>query len=320
MRRASCVVGPHLSRFRSDQRQRRRHRRIRQRTTFHRHRPDRRHSSRDQAGKDPMLPSQPKGIRCGRGSQGFRRRGPSKCRRLYLRYGSRRGGRPPSSRDAAMFGILLIDKPLGCTSHDVVNDMRRRFQTKRVGHAGTLDPLATGLLVVAVGPATRFLQYLPLEPKEYDAEITFGKSTTTFDREGDITSEAAVPADLDDVIQAVLPSFLGLIQQTPPMFSAVKIGGKALYKYARAGEEVLREPRNVHIGEFQILNVQDDKIRARIVCSGGTYIRTLAHDLGQAVGCGAYLSDLNRTRVGRFDLSQAVPLKEASPAHLLPLA
>lgn len=218
-----------------------------------------------------------------------------------------------------MFGVLLVDKPLGCTSHDVVNDVRHRFHTKRVGHAGTLDPLATGLLVVAVGPATRFLQYLPLEPKEYVAEITFGKTTTTYDREGEIVEAALPPDNLSGAIDAVLPGLKGLIQQIPPMFSAVKVAGKALYKYARAGEELVREPRSVHIGEFDFEVLTSDTIRARIVCSGGTYIRTLAHDLGQAVGCGAYLSALHRTKVGRFSMEQAIPLDQISRDQLLPL-
>jgi len=218
-----------------------------------------------------------------------------------------------------MLGVLLIDKPLGCTSHDVVNDIRRRFHTKRVGHAGTLDPLATGLLVVAVGPATRFLQYLPLEPKEYVAEISFGKTTATFDAEGETLTEGAVPEDLPGAIHEVLPSFLGLIQQMPPMYSAVKVGGKALYRYAREGTEVAREPRSVHIGAFEIEPMDATRVRARIVCSGGTYIRTLAHDLGQAVGCGAYLTGLLRTRVGRFMLDGASSLDAQSPDKLMPL-
>lgn len=219
-----------------------------------------------------------------------------------------------------MLGILLIDKPFGCTSHDVVNDIRRRFHTKRVGHAGTLDPLATGLLVVAVGPATRFLQYLPLEPKEYVANIAFGKTTTSYDGEGDVVSEAPVPDDLEGAVTAVLPRFMGLIQQVPPMFSAVKIGGKALYQYARAGQEIEREPRNVHIGEFEIMRASNENMKVRIVCSGGTYIRSLAHDLGQAVGCGAHLAGLVRVTVGRFTLGMAVPLADASPENLLPLS
>jgi tRNA pseudouridine55 synthase len=219
-----------------------------------------------------------------------------------------------------MLGILLIDKPLGCTSHDVVNDIRRRFHTKRVGHAGTLDPLATGLLVVAVGPATRFLQYLPLEPKEYVAEIAFGSTTTTFDREGEVTSERPVPSDIRTALETVLPHFCGLIQQVPPMFSAVKVAGKALYKYARAGTDIVREPRSVHIGAFRITGIVGNVVTAKIVCSGGTYIRTLAHDLGEAVGCGAHLSGLNRTKVGRFELADAVSLDKVSPEFLLPLA
>lgn len=219
-----------------------------------------------------------------------------------------------------MLGVLLVDKPLGCTSHDVVNNLRRRLQTKRVGHAGTLDPLATGLLVVAVGPATRFLQYLPLEPKEYVAEITFGKTTQTYDREGEVVTQQTPPDDLLDAIQRSLPQFMGLIQQVPPMYSAVKVAGKALYKYARAGNEVVREPRSVHIGAFDVEPIGEHTIRARIVCSGGTYIRTLAHDLGQAVGCGAYLSNLHRTKVGRFEVDQAHPLDQIEAGMLMPLA
>lgn len=219
-----------------------------------------------------------------------------------------------------MLGILLIDKPAGCTSHDVVDEVRRRFHTRRVGHAGTLDPLATGLLVVAVGPATRFLQYLPLEPKEYVAEITFGKATLSYDAESEVTEEGEVPGDLELRLQEILPRFRGLIPQIPPMFSAVKVGGKPLYRYAREGAEVARAPRNVHVGEIDLLNHQADRVSARIVCSGGTYIRTLAHDIGQAVGCGAYLSSLNRTQVGRFRLAEAVPLEQIQPERMLPLA
>lgn len=218
-----------------------------------------------------------------------------------------------------MLGILLIDKPLGCTSHDVVNDIRRRFHTKRVGHAGTLDPLATGLLVVAVGPATRFLQYLLLEPKEYRAEMTFGATTTTYDGEGEVTSESAVPDDLPAIVEREKPSFCGLIQQIPPMYSAVKMGGKALYKYARAGTEVTREPRTVHIGRLDFEWLGSARARVHIECSGGTYVRSLAHDLGRAAGCGAYLSVLRRTRVGRFAIEDARPLHEASAELMMPL-
>lgn len=218
-----------------------------------------------------------------------------------------------------MLGILLIDKPLGITSHDVVNTVRRRFETRRVGHAGTLDPLGTGLLVVAVGPATRFLQYLPLEPKEYDAYVTFGRATNTQDAEGEIVSEAPVPEELEQRLVEVLPSFVGAIQQLPPMFSAVKKAGKPLYVYARKGEEVERATREVYIEAIDLLEVVGEVAHLRVVCSGGTYIRTLAHDVGEAVGCGAFLSSLNRTGVGRFKLEEAVKLDDAGPEHLVPL-
>lgn len=218
-----------------------------------------------------------------------------------------------------MLGILLVDKPIGITSHDVVNDIRRRFGTKRVGHAGTLDPLATGLLVVAVGPATRFLQYLPLEPKVYVAEIVFGHSTPTYDAEGELSEARPVPDDLRGAIDSGLVKFRGLIQQLPPMYSAVKVGGKPLYKYAREGKEQVREPRTVHIDQFEILRIEGNTAQARISCSGGTYIRSLANDLGEAIGTGAYLKGLIRTEVGRFQLSEATPLDHANPSLLISL-
>jgi len=219
-----------------------------------------------------------------------------------------------------LLGILLVNKPLGISSHDVVNEIRRRFGTKRVGHAGTLDPLATGVLVVAIGPATRFLQYLPLEPKRYLAHITFGKETETYDREGAVVSEAPVPDDLSQRLEEVRPRFLGLIKQVPPMYSAVKVGGKRLYHYARSGQEVIRDPRTVHISCFDIVSSEATSVRAVVECSGGTYIRTFAHDLGQAIGCGAHLSGLVREGVGRFALCDTVPMNEASSSDLIPLS
>ncbi len=218
-----------------------------------------------------------------------------------------------------MFGILLIKKEPDRTSHDVVDAIRRKFGTRRVGHAGTLDPLATGLLVVAIGPATRFLQFLPLEPKEYVAQITFGKATSTYDLEGEVTQDSPVPADLEFAIKTALPQFTGLISQLPPMYSAVKIDGKPLYHYARQGKSIEREPRNVHIERFEV-EVRDERTaEAVIVCSGGTYIRSLAHDLGQAMECGAHLSGLSRTKVGRFTLDQGYTLQDAEPSKVMPL-
>ncbi|MDX2065542.1 MAG: tRNA pseudouridine(55) synthase TruB [Fimbriimonadaceae bacterium] len=218
-----------------------------------------------------------------------------------------------------MLGVLIIRKPAGMTSHDVVNLMRRRLGTKRVGHAGTLDPLAEGVLIVAVGSATRFLQYLPLEPKTYRATIRFGEATTTYDAEGDVNFSGPVPDDLAAAIEAARAPFLGLIQQIPPMYSAVKVNGVPLYKMARQGQEIAREPRTVHIRAFD-LTVRDARTAtAEIVCSGGTYIRSLAHDLGMAMGCGAHLIELVRTGVGRFGLANTVELDLVSEAHLVSL-
>lgn len=218
-----------------------------------------------------------------------------------------------------MLGILLIDKPAGVTSHDVVNEVRRRFGTRRVGHAGTLDPAATGLLIVAVGPATRFLQYLPLEPKEYAAEITFGIETNTQDSEGEVLAHKPVPTDLGGRLNEVLPRFTGLVEQMPPMYSAVKKAGKPLYVYAREGKEVERAPRTIHIGSIKIEGIEGPRVKVRVTCSGGTYMRTLAHDLGRALGCGAYLSALNRDRVGKFLVGDAVPLRDVGPERIVSL-
>lgn len=206
------------------------------------------------------------------------------------------------------------------TSHDVVNQMRRRFSTKRVGHAGTLDPMASGLLVVAIGSATRFLQYLPLEPKEYIAKIRFGIETSTYDLEGQPSDPKPLPENLGAEIETHLAAFRGLIQQFPPMYSAVKVNGQPLYRLARQGQTIEREARTVHITEFSILDLEGDVATARIICSGGTYVRSLAHDLGQAMGCGAHLVGLKRTRVGRFTEEMAIPMSEIGPQHVILLA
>lgn len=219
-----------------------------------------------------------------------------------------------------MLGVVLIDKPCGITSHDVIARLRRKFQTRRIGHAGTLDPLATGLLVVAVGPATRFLQYLPLEPKEYIGTIRFGIETTTQDAEGEIVAEKPVPSALLPAIEEVLAEFKGSIRQLPPLYSAVKKEGKPLYVYARRGEEVEREHRTVFISDVELLAQTGNEVDVRVVCSGGTYMRTWAHDLGQRLGCGAHLSALRRTRVGKFNIDDAVTLEEVAPDDLWPLA
>jgi tRNA pseudouridine55 synthase len=219
-----------------------------------------------------------------------------------------------------MLGILIVDKPLGMTSHDVINTLRRKFQTKRVGHAGTLDPQATGSLVVAIGPATRFLQYLPLEPKVYECEIFFGEERNTQDSEGEVVAQKPVPENLKELLLEKVKLLTGEVDQLPPMYSAVKKHGKPLYFYARQGEEIERETRRIFVSEFELLDFYEgNKAHMRIVCSGGTYVRTLAHDLGQLVGCGAYLSALSRTRVGKFELEEAAPLDDVSESDLIPL-
>lgn len=219
-----------------------------------------------------------------------------------------------------MLGIILVNKPKGLTSHDVVHRARKALHTRRIGHAGTLDPLAEGLLVLAVGPATRFLQYLPLEPKEYSAVVRFGQETTTFDAEGEIVKESPVPDDLDERLEAVLAKYTGEIEQLPPMYSAVKKDGRPLYYYARKGEEVERKTRRIFIQSLKIepAGVPTDR-RMKVVCSGGTYIRTLGHDLGQEAGCGGTIIELLRTRVGKFDVKEAVDLDDLPNAVPLSL-
>lgn len=219
-----------------------------------------------------------------------------------------------------MLGVMLVNKPKGITSHDVVSRMRRTLQTRRIGHAGTLDPLATGLLVMAVGPATRFLQYLPLEPKEYVCRIRFGQETNTYDAEGDVVAEKEVPGDLENQLVEVLPDFTGEVDQLPPLFSAVKKDGKPLYAYARKGEEVERKTRTIYIEELELMETTETDARVRIVCSGGTYVRTIAHDLGDRLGCGAHVAELERTKVGKFDVGGAVELDDVSIEKLVPLS
>ena len=218
-----------------------------------------------------------------------------------------------------MFGIVLNDKTLEFTSHDVVAKLRRKFNTKRIGHAGTLDPMATGLLVIAVGPATRFLQYLPLEPKVYQAVIRFGITTDSYDSEGEIVSEKDVPLDLAAQVQEVIPSFLGLQEQMPPMYSAVKVKGQPLYKYARQGIEMERKARRIHIERMDVTDGGEATVSVEIECSGGTYVRTIAHDLGEAIGCGAYLQSLVRTQVGRFHLEDAKTIDSIAMDDMIPL-
>ena len=211
-------------------------------------------------------------------------------------------------------GFAVVDKPPGMTSHDVVAQARRRFGTRKVGHAGTLDPDATGVLILGVGRATRLLQFLTGMDKSYDAEIQFGVETSTLDAAGDVTATHEMgPLDPRDV-QDAAATFLGDIEQIPPMVSAIKIDGRRLHELAREGKEVDRPPRPVHVDRFDVepVDVDAGRWRARIDCSSGTYVRTLAADLGTALGGGAHVQMLRRTAVGPFTLDEAAPLDDAT--------
>ena len=210
-----------------------------------------------------------------------------------------------STSSEAVTGILNIDKPVGPTSHDVVRKLRWLLDKKRVGHAGTLDPLASGVLVVAAGRATRLLEYVVGQRKRYLAEIRLGQTSTTYDGEGEISPAQAVNASQDE-IETTLSAFRGAIKQIPPMHSAVKQKGRPLYELAREGREVERAARAVTVYELEIVRWQSPVLQLRIVCSAGTYIRSLAHDLGQSLGCGGYLSGLQRTAVGTFTIADAI--------------
>lgn len=226
-----------------------------------------------------------------------------------------------------MDGILVIDKPEGITSHDVVASVRRVLQTRRVGHAGTLDPFATGVMVILVGKATRLARFFDKDEKEYLAVMRLGFESDTGDRTGNIR-EAGTVAFSDiraaDLEQAMRP-FVGEIEQTPPMYSAKKIEGKKLYELARKGIEVERKAVRIRISELELVELgTDGTAEFRVVCSAGTYVRTLAEDIGRAAGSGAYLEALRRTRAGKFDIRSSITLddlktEESPKSFVLPV-
>jgi len=209
-----------------------------------------------------------------------------------------------------MEGIILVDKPRDHTSHDVVARLRGKLKMKRIGHAGTLDPMATGLLVILVGKATKVSQYLVSLDKEYEGTIELGKVTDTQDAEGEVMATKPVPVLTEDEVQATIKSFLGDQYQLPPMYSAIKIAGQPLYKAARKGEEVVREPRFIRVMSWDLLRFASPQIDFRLRCTKGTYVRTLAHDLGAKIGCGAHLAVLRRTATDKFTVSQALTLDQ----------
>ena len=203
-----------------------------------------------------------------------------------------------------MNGILLVDKPQDWTSHDVVAKLRGVFGERRIGHSGTLDPLATGLLVVFLGKATKAVEFSEAAEKEYLAHLRLGIETDTQDITGTVLHTSAETPDRA-ALEAVLPQFCGEIQQIPPMYSAIKVNGKKLYDIARRGGEVERQPRSIFIHELSVLGEENGEFVLRIRCSKGTYIRTLCHDIGKALGCGGVMTALRRTRVGGYDVQDA---------------
>ncbi len=206
--------------------------------------------------------------------------------------------------------MLLIDKPLEWTSFDVVQKLRGIIRIKKIGHAGTLDPLATGLLIVCTGKFTKKINEYMAQVKEYTGTFTLGATTPTYDLESEPVDFKTVPAFKMEELTAATKSFTGEIMQVPPAHSAIKINGKRVYELARQGKEVKLEPRKVTVYTFAIVKIELPIVHFSIQCSTGTYIRSIANDFGQAVGCGAHLSSLRRTKIGDFNAADAIPLTE----------
>jgi tRNA pseudouridine55 synthase len=215
-----------------------------------------------------------------------------------------------------MNGVLNIDKPAGMTSHDVVQAVRKKLNVSKVGHLGTLDPMATGVLPLSVGKATRIAQFISSSPKEYEGEIRFGFATNTYDREG-VPISAVRP--MAGNVEEAMRSLTGAIEQIPPPFSAKKIGGVPAYKMARRQQPIEIKPVRVEIRAFELSALEPPLMKFRVVCSPGTYIRSLAHDLGQRLGCGAHLTALRRIASGEFRIQDAVALNDLSSNDIIPM-
>lgn len=220
---------------------------------------------------------------------------------------------PPKELD----GVLLVDKPTDHTSHDVVARLRRKLNMRRIGHAGTLDPMATGLMIVLIGKATRVSQYLISLDKEYEGTIELGKVTDSQDAEGEMVETRPVPPLTEADVRQAMAGFMGDQYQIPPMYSAIKIDGVPLYKNARKGIEIDREPRFIRVMRFDLVRFASPWIDFRLRCTKGTYVRTIAHDLGQKIGCGAHLKALRRTGTHAFTVDQALTLDQI---EALPIA
>jgi tRNA pseudouridine55 synthase len=222
--------------------------------------------------------------------------------------------------ESGIDGVLPIDKASGMTSHDVVAIARKVLNTKKIGHCGTLDPMATGLLLLTLGRGTKIQDLLMSEDKEYIGTLKLGETTDSQDADGEVTATLPVPELSAEQLEAAFAKYDGDFYQTPPMVSAIKKDGVALYKLARQGKTVEREPRFVHIYAHQILATRMPEVDFRVVCSKGFYVRTYAHDIGRDLGCGAHLNALRRTKSGRFDVEMAFPadrLKTATKEEIL---
>src|SRR6187399_2123034 len=211
---------------------------------------------------------------------------------------------------SALDGALLIDKPAGPTSHDVVDAIRRKFGIKKVGHCGTLDPNATGLLIIVLGRGTKLSEKLMGDDKVYEGTIKFGEATDSYDADGEITGSLPVMPMTLDQLNEEASTFIGDVMQVPPMVSAIKKGGVPLYKLARKGIEVEREPRLIHIYNFRFTEYIEPIGTFKLASTKGTYVRSVAHDLGKKLGCGAHLATLRRSVSGKFDVADAKPLDE----------
>ena len=239
-------------------------------------------------------------------------------------------------QDPSFEGILLLDKPSGITSHDIVDRLRRKLKMKKIGHAGTLDPLATGLMIMLIGKATKVSQFLISLDKAYEGTFKLGVETNSQDSDGEVVETKDLPENLsEEIIGDAMKEFLGDQYQTPPMFSAKKINGVPLYKMARKGKTVEREPRVIRINELSLQGWDSPEGRFFMDCSKGTYVRTVFHDLGQKLDCGGHLTSLRRTKINDFSIegvptlpeietmgagefqSLLIPVREAVPAHVL---
>ncbi len=213
-------------------------------------------------------------------------------------------------------GVLVVDKPVGLTSHDVVQIIRRGTGIRRAGHTGTLDPRASGVLVVLVGPAVRLSEYVSASDKRYQATIRLGSSTDTYDAEGRVTRSAPISNVTEEQFEDILQQFVGEIEQVPPPYSAIKVQGRKAYEMAREGEEVNLEPRKIRVYSLDLLEWAPPEVVIDVFCSSGTYVRSLANDLGNALGTGAHLVGLRRTKRGRFTLRDAVPLRRLQESFI----